>query len=163
MIHDPEVLILDEPASGLDPFSRTLLTTVLRKEGQRGKTVIISSHILPELADLCNSVGIIYQGRLIEHGRVGELIAKYQNPIATYKIQVLERIDIAQKTLRGIDDNKLQGVWNLSDRTLMIEYNGDAHQVANLLEMLVKSGVRITGFEKANKDIQTIYNEILDE
>lgn len=163
MIHDPDVLILDEPASGLDPFSRSLLTAVLREEGQQGKTVVISSHILPELADLCRSIGILYQGRLIEQGRVSELIAKYQNPVATYKIEVLERMDLAQKTLRGIDDNELRGVRKLSEKTLMIEYSGDAHKVANLVEMLVKSDVRITGFEKVEKDVQTIYNEILNE
>ncbi len=163
MIHDPDVLILDEPASGLDPFSRKLLTDVLRAEGQRGKTVLISSHILPELADLCNSVGIIYQGKVIERGRVNELIYKYQNSVAMYKVKVLERMEQAIKTLRGVSEEELQGFWIISDDTLMIEYGGDIHQVANLVEMLVKSGVRITGFEKVDKDIQTIYNEILNE
>ena len=163
MIHDPDVLILDEPASGLDPFSRKLLTDVLREEGQRGKTVLISSHILPELADLCSSVGIVYRGKLIERGRVQELLAKYQNPVASYKIAILERMDLALHALRGVEERLLQGVQKLSDTLLCIEYSGDAHQVANLLELLVKSGVRITGFEKEEKDIQTVYNEILNE
>jgi ABC-2 type transport system ATP-binding protein len=161
MIHDPAILLLDEPASGLDPFSRSLLHNVLREEQQRGKTIMISSHILPELADLCTTVGIMYQGRLVEQGRVGELLAKYQNPAATYKLRIIERLELAQQVLHRLDD--LQGIRQLSAETLLIEYNGDPQQVANLIEMLVKSGVRITGFEKVNKDIQTIYNEILNE
>ncbi len=163
MIHDPDVLLLDEPASGLDPFSRKLLTDVLRDEGKCGKTILISSHILPELADLCSSVGIIYQGKVIERGRVKELLAKYQNPVAIYHVKILERMDQAIKTLRGLSEEELQGYQSLSDDLLHIEYGGDIHQVANLVEMLVKSGVRITGFEKVNKDIQTVYNEILSE
>ncbi|MCP4393517.1 MAG: ATP-binding cassette domain-containing protein [Alphaproteobacteria bacterium] len=163
MIHDPKVLILDEPASGLDPNSRRLLISILREQGKQGKTIVISSHILPELANLCTSIGIIYEGKLVEHGRVSELIAKYQNPVATYQINVLEGMDFALRILQSIDNDKLHSFKTLSEKILDIEYNGDDHEVANLLEMLVKGGVRITCFEMVKKDIETIYGEILNE
>ncbi len=163
MINDPDVLILDEPASGLDPNSRRLLISILREEGKQGKTIVISSHILPELENLCTSIGILYKGKLIEHGRVGELIAKYQNPVATYQINILEGMDFAQRILQGIDNDKLHGFKILSEKILEIEYNGDEHEIANLLEMLVKGSVRITCFEMVEKDIETIYGEILNE
>ncbi len=105
----------------------------------------------------------MYEGRSIEHGRVSELLEKYQNPVATYRLQVSERMDLAQKTLNGLSDDQLHGVQRITDNILTLNYNGDIHNVANLLEMLVKAGVRVTRFEKIQKDIQTIYNEILDE
>ncbi len=163
MIHDPEVLILDEPASGLDPHSRKLLMSVLRDLGQQGKTIVISSHILPELTDLCNTIGILYRGKLIEYGRVAELIAKHQNRVSEYKIDVVERMDIAMKHLGTIHSDQLHSFQKLSEKRLLIEYDGDEHNVSNLLEMLIKSGARISGFEKVEKDIETIYGEILNE
>ncbi len=164
LLHDPDVLILDEPASGLDPNSRKNLMSLLIEEKKRGKTIIISSHILPELADLCTSIAIIYEGRLIEKGYVSELIAKYQNPVSTYKIYVLEKMDIAMKLLQSYDGDELQGGFRkLSENTLIIDFKGDDHKIANILEMFIKIGVRITRFEKIEKDIETIYGEIINE
>ncbi|MCP4111962.1 MAG: ABC transporter ATP-binding protein [Desulfobacteraceae bacterium] len=163
MIHDPEVLILDEPASGLDPHSRKLLMSALRELGEQGKTIVISSHILRELADLCNAIGILYQGKLIEYGRVAELISKYQNPVSAYQIDVVEKMDIAMKHLGTIHSDQLHSFQELSEKSLLIEYDGDEHNVSNLLEILIKSGTRISGFEKVEKDIETIYGEILNE
>ncbi len=99
----------------------------------------------------------------VERGRVKELLVKYQNPVAIYHVKILARMDQAIKTLRGLSEEELQGYQPLSNELLQLEYGGDIHQVANLVEMLVKSGVRVIGFEKVNKDIQTIYNEILSE
>ena len=76
LLHDPKVLLLDEPASGLDPRARIEMRELLKELKKMGKTILISSHILPELADLCNKVGIIERGQLIFSGTVEEISAK---------------------------------------------------------------------------------------
>ena len=74
LLHDPKVLLLDEPASGLDPRARIEIRELLKELHRMGKTIIISSHILPELAELCNTVGIIEQGELIFSGPIAEIL-----------------------------------------------------------------------------------------
>ena len=78
LIHDPKVLILDEPASGLDPRARVEMRDILRTLKKMGKTILISSHILPELAEMCDEIGVIDNGVLIAHGSVSEIQAKLQ-------------------------------------------------------------------------------------
>lgn len=78
LLHDPKVLLLDEPASGLDPRARVEFREIIKELRRMGKTVLISSHILPELADMCNKVGIIEKGRLVASGSVEEVIARAQ-------------------------------------------------------------------------------------
>src|SRR5437763_7808881 len=74
LVHDPQVLLLDEPASGLDPRARVEIKELLKELRRMGKTILISSHILPELADFCNKIGIIEQGELVVSGEVGEIM-----------------------------------------------------------------------------------------
>ena len=76
LLHDPQVLLLDEPASGLDPRARIEIRTLLKRLGTMGKTIMVSSHILPELADICNKVGIIERGELVFNDTVAELLKK---------------------------------------------------------------------------------------
>src|SRR5881394_2974378 len=76
LLHDPQVLLLDEPASGLDPRARIEIRTLLKRLGTMGKTIMVSSHILPELADICNKVGIIERGELLFNDTVEELLKK---------------------------------------------------------------------------------------
>jgi ABC-2 type transport system ATP-binding protein len=163
MIHDPPLLILDEPASGLDPNNRIRFWRIMEQERKQGKTIIISSHILKELADFCTSVGILKAGKLIEQGRVEELSVKYQNPEKTYKIKVLEKMDCALQVLNGLHSDDLNGFRQVSAELLEIQYKGSDEEIANLLEMLVKSGARITSFEQFQKDIEKIYKEIVGE
>ena len=76
LIHDPKVLILDEPASGLDPRARVEMSDILKQLKGMGKTILISSHILPELAEMCDEIGVIDGGRLIAHGSVADIQAQ---------------------------------------------------------------------------------------
>ncbi|WP_235588728.1 ABC transporter ATP-binding protein, partial [Sporosarcina koreensis] len=78
LIHDPKVLILDEPASGLDPRARIEMRDILKTLKGMGKTILISSHILPELAEMCDEIGVIDNGKLIAHGSVAEIQKKLQ-------------------------------------------------------------------------------------
>jgi ABC-2 type transport system ATP-binding protein len=88
LLHDPQVLLLDEPASGLDPRARIEMRALLRRLRDLGKTILVSSHILPELADICNRVGIIEHGRLLACGEVAELLSRVRG-------RPLVRIEVA--------------------------------------------------------------------
>lgn len=124
LLHDPQVLLLDEPLSGLDPRARIEMRAVLRRLGQAGKTIMVSSHILPELADICNKVGIIDRGVMNVNATVAEVMKQVRqqlvlhivtsaNPDATAKLleqqAIVEKVDIAKGqvkvTLRpGVED-----------------------------------------------------------
>ena len=100
LLHDPQVLLLDEPASGLDPRARIEIRTLLKRLGTMGKTIMVSSHILPELADICNKVGIIERGELMFNDTVAELM-KQVRPHTVLNIGVAGDRDAAAKLLEG--------------------------------------------------------------
>jgi ABC-2 type transport system ATP-binding protein len=102
LLHDPEVLLLDEPASGLDPRARIEIRELLKELRRMGKTILISSHILSELAELCNKVGIIERGQLLFSGPVEEILAKVRSHDVLH-VKVREGTDQAVAALRGHD------------------------------------------------------------
>jgi ABC-2 type transport system ATP-binding protein len=109
LVHDPPVLLLDEPASGLDPRARIEIRELIRELQRLGKTILISSHILSELGEFCNKLGIIERGRLIASGTVDELIARARAG-ASVVVTVLQNADVAMAALRAdprIDDADL--------------------------------------------------------
>jgi ABC-2 type transport system ATP-binding protein len=163
LIHKPKVLILDEPASHLDPISRAMLLDILREEQAGGVTILISSHILPELSNLCTSLAILNGGRVVDHGRVNELLEKHQTRLSRYTVRVITGIDQAIEVLRrhSNSDQNLRGCEKIGRELLTVEYAGTREQISTLLELLVKAGVRITEFERQRKDIEDIYAEIV--
>ncbi len=100
LIHDPEVLLLDEPASGLDPIARVEMRELLKELGRMGKTILISSHILTELTDLCTHVGIIARGRMLREGPLGEVLCAVERP--GYVVRVLEPAERAASVLESL-------------------------------------------------------------
>ncbi|NOK60617.1 MAG: hypothetical protein GFH27_549297n216 [Chloroflexi bacterium AL-W] len=103
MIHDPSLLILDEPASGLDPRARIELRELLKELRAMGKTIMISSHILTELAEMCTHIAIIERGRLLASGDVKDIMRSLQSHL-TLEIRILEGVDRAEHILRGHPD-----------------------------------------------------------
>jgi ABC-2 type transport system ATP-binding protein len=103
MMHDPRLLILDEPASGLDPRARIELRELLKELRALGKTIMISSHILTELAEMCTHIAIIERGKLLAHGDVQSIMRSLQ-PHHTLEIRVLERAEEAEALLRDLPD-----------------------------------------------------------
>ncbi len=101
LVHDPALLLLDEPASGLDPRARAELKELIAELGRMGKIVIVSSHILPELADFCNTVGIIERGELLAFGPVSKIIQEMQ-PHRVLSVQVLRDSDDAIKQIGAL-------------------------------------------------------------
>jgi len=106
LVHEPQVLLLDEPASGLDPRARVEIREVLRELGRMGKTVVLSSHVLADLASACTSVGIIEEGRLVYHGSVADALHVAAPGECVVKAAVLEGAEAARKAL---EDARLEG------------------------------------------------------
>ncbi len=136
LIHNPELLILDEPASGLDPKARVEMKEVLKELGNMGKTILISSHILPELAELCTAIGIIDKGKKVVSGTVEEIMSQvYMNKII--RIKVLDKKEALEKFLKeqpAISSIKVHSEY------IDAEFEGTKEVMAQMLKKCYKSG-----------------------
>ena len=142
LVHDPAVLLLDEPASGLDPRARVELREILRELQGMGKTIIISSHILPELTELCTMIGIIDHGRMRATGSVREVIARLTTG-RRLRITVIEQKEAAIEVL-----TPLASVRNVEsvNGTIEAEYEGDESTASDILFALTGAGIRVSSF-----------------
>ncbi|PRX39690.1 ABC-2 type transport system ATP-binding protein [Planifilum fimeticola] len=156
LVHDPELLILDEPASGLDPRARIELRSVLRELKSMGKTIFISSHILPELADFCDAIGVMERGKLVAAGDVREITGRIKGG-RTVEIHLLEDAERAAKRLEGE-----QGVTSLrvDGRKLTVGLEGDERRQAELLSLLIAEGIPVYRFEEISTDIEDVFLKI---
>jgi ABC-2 type transport system ATP-binding protein len=160
LVHDPAVLLLDEPASGLDPRARVELRELLRELRTLGKTILISSHILPELEELCTSVAIIDRGQLLAHGRVAEIEQRLRVG-AVYRVRTLAEDD----ALGGARDwfagrSGVAAAQVLQDGTLEVGFHGDDEAAAQLLTDAVGSGLRIVSFARAASDLEELFLQV---
>jgi ABC-2 type transport system ATP-binding protein len=153
LVHDPQVLLLDEPASGLDPRARVEMRELLRELGAMGKTIVVSSHILAELAELCDSVGIIEKGRLVVSGPLAE-ISRHVRQGRTLRLKVLSDRDEAEVALR--DQPGVGEVYEING-FLEVEFLGDDEATALLLATLVACGVKVVSFSEVSSDLEEIF------
>ncbi len=158
LIHDPAVLILDEPAAGLDPRARIELRKMIRELADRGKTVLISSHILTELAEMCDSVGIIEQGKLLATGSV-EQIQKQQASHRELTIRVLQRADEAAKTLRG---DLIVNPPIVDGELIRFEFAGDAEAQAKIVARLVNAGFAVAEVTSHKKSLEDVFLQVTE-
>jgi ABC-2 type transport system ATP-binding protein len=150
LLHDPQVLLLDEPASGLDPRVRIEIRRVIRQLGEMGKTVMVSSHILPELADMCNKIGIIERGELLVNERVDDLIKKVRRQIVL-RIAVAGAQDPAAKLIEQHSSvDKIQSV----DGQLVVTLKEGVHDYSDLATLLVTNGQKITLFQQDELNLE---------
>jgi ABC-2 type transport system ATP-binding protein len=153
LLHDPQVLLLDEPASGLDPRARIEIRTLLKRLGTMGKTIMVSSHILPELADICNKVGIIERGELVFNDTVAELLKKVR-PHTVLNINVTGDRNSAAKLLRGhrlverVDDN---------EKYLTVTLANGERDYSDLATQLINSGHRLTLLREEELNLETAF------
>ncbi|MFN2199024.1 MAG: ATP-binding cassette domain-containing protein [Anaerolineales bacterium] len=154
LVQDPQVLLLDEPASGLDPRARVEMRELLRELGAMGKTILLSSHILTELADMCSEIAIIEQGRIVASGPLAE-ISQQAGSQRTLHIRVLNNVDSAGVVLRNLPG--VGQVFVESDSSLEVEFNGDDDAAAELLHHLVYAGVRVAAFNESSSNLEEIF------
>jgi ABC-2 type transport system ATP-binding protein len=153
LVHDPPVLILDEPASGLDPRARLEMKALLTELKGMGKTILISSHILSELADFCTSIGIIERGKLLAAGSIQE-ITRQLRAHRVLRVRVLTDPDRAASILR--DDTGCRSIETF-DHTLTAEYEGQDDDMARLLGRLVSSGVGVHSFAEEELSLEEVF------
>jgi ABC-2 type transport system ATP-binding protein len=166
LLHDPKVLLMDEPASGLDPRARIEMRELLKELRRMGKTIIISSHILPELAELCNVVGIIERGTLLFSGSVDEALRRAKLG-HVYQIAVSDRSEQAAEVLAKVPGvKKVQVVaadattaaGRSGGKEIHISFEEHPGKVsADLVNVLVNQGFRISKFVEEPVNLETAF------
>ncbi len=186
LVHDPKVLLLDEPASGLDPRARIEIKELLKELKAMGKTIIVSSHILPELADFCNKIGIIEKGEMIVSGDVNDIIRQVSGH-HTLEIRILDEslaagsdLDIASlaaqtpheggvavkstaameratEILRNLSE--IEDV-KLGDNLLLAHYVGEPNEEWKVLRALVQQDIRVLSFGTQATDLEDIFMRV---
>jgi ABC-2 type transport system ATP-binding protein len=153
LVHDPPVLILDEPTSGLDPRARLEVKALLKELRRMGKTILISSHVLSELADCCTSIGIIERGQLLMHGPMDDVYSRIaRNRIV--EIKVLDKSDIALSIIRSMPETR--DVQTQNGR-ITVELDADENRTAELLEQLLREGVRMHSFADKEPTLEDVF------
>ena len=153
LLHDPQVLLLDEPASGLDPRARIEMRALLKELRSMGKTILVSSHILPELADICNKIGIIEQGQLLVNGAVTDVMKQVRSDIVL-NIAVSDRMTDAANTLENQPE-----VESVQDKNgvLVVKLNEGVHQYGFLASRLINQGFELTLFKEDEINLETAF------
>jgi len=156
LVHDPQVLLLDEPASGLDPRARIELRELLKELRVMGKTILVSSHILTELSDFCNTIAVIEQGNLLVSGDVEEILRRLQ---ANRMVEIRVSSDIlrARDVLQAMA--KVHKVTTDSD-LLIVEIAQDFGDTSELLSALVGAGVKVSGLKEVALDLEDAFMKI---
>ena len=153
LIHDPNLIILDEPASGLDPRARVEMKEVLKQLKEMGKTIIVSSHILPELAEMCSEIGIIDHGQLVTQGTVNEIMNKiHKNRIVRVKTSS------AKDTLIRLLKEKTK-VGEITENADNIEFvfNGNDNDLTSILRNIIMNGIPVFSFGEAEGNLEEIF------
>lgn len=159
LVHNPKILILDEPASGLDPNSRIGMKNILMELSMNGKTILISSHILSELSEMCSSIGIIQQGEMILQGSIEKIVSSVNtmNPLV---IQVLERQEEMVNFLRT---HSLVKTLAISGREFQVTFEGDAKGESQLLKEMIERNLPVISFGRKKDSLESIYMQITKE
>ncbi len=153
LVHDPPVLILDEPTSGLDPRARIEVKALLKELRKMGKTIMISSHILSELADCCTSIGIIERGQLLMHGPIDSVYRQMRrNRIV--EIRFVDNQDAGVSIVRS--DPTMRGIEIDGDR-VTAEFETDDQGLANLMKRLVDNGVKMRSFSDKDPTLEDVF------
>ena len=156
LIHDPDLLILDEPTSGLDPASRFSVREMLGELCDRGKTILISSHVLSELSEICSYIGILEQGKVKITGEVSEIMERIENS-NPLRITVLA----GEQTAMGIFRHygAVRSVTR-SGRTFSLDFEGTPEEEAELLRLLIDSDIPVSGFMREPGSLESFFLQI---
>lgn len=164
LIHNPQLLILDEPNSGLDPRARFEMKEILKNLGSMGKTIIISSHILPELSEMCTSIGIMERGVLITSGHVDEIMQKSHGaqPIKmqAYAPEYEEEEAEREYIIKILRQEPMVTKVTRTEEEFLISYEGSDREAAALLKHLFDCGIMVSNFHREKEDLESLFLEI---
>lgn len=156
LVHDPEVFLLDEPASGLDPKARIELRAVLKKLSGEGKTIIISSHILTELSGFCSHIAIMNEGNMVLYGAVDQIQQKVTGSRKVI-VSVLDDRDRAVAVIKEFGNAKIITV---QDNTITVETGAGLDELAGLNTSLVQKGLKVINFSEETTDLEDVFMKI---
>jgi ABC-2 type transport system ATP-binding protein len=155
LLHDPAVLLLDEPLSGLDPRARIEMRALMRRLGSMGKTIIVSSHILPELADVCNKVGIIDAGKMIASNDVATIIKQVQpSTVVLIELVHANQIDAAAKALQ---DQSIVDSVQPANHMLRVTLKPDVEDFSSLATELIQRGIPFRKFAAEEINLESAF------
>lgn len=156
LMHDPKLLILDEPSSGMDPRARFEMKGILKNLQKLDKTVIISSHILVELGEVCDRVGIIDRGKIVSQGTIDDIMNQVggSNEIEVNVIDKLEEATNVINGFKGIQNLKLDG------KSFIANLSGGEEESYNLLKLLINNNVKVSSFRRKEGNLEDIFIQI---
>ncbi len=159
LIHDPKVLFLDEPTSGLDPRARIEMRQLLKHLKELGKTVLVSSHILPELASVCDRIGILEQSRLLLCDRM-EAVLRQVEQRSLIEVEVLGDPGRAGALFAEHFPSPKLEVTEIVGNLLRLSFAGEDHEIAGVLAMLIQQGVGVVWYREVPLDLENIYMKV---
>lgn len=156
LIHDPQLLIMDEPTSGLDPRTRYEFKEILKDLRDQEKTVVISSHLLSELSEICTDIGIVEQGKMVLEGTMDHILNQInvQSPL---RISVYQGREQALKILRS---HPYVETMTIRHNDIMLNFTGDKEDEAALLQRLIDGGVQLCGFMRERGNLESVFMQI---
>ena len=156
LLHNPRLLILDEPSSGLDPRARVEMKELLKNLHSMGKTIVISSHILSELSEMCNSIGIMNHGQLITAGRIEDIMQQISGGSRIH-IHVASEIEPAVRMLK---EQAFVTVESVRENELIITFGGTDEEVCALIGRLIQNQVILTGFHREEGNLESLFMQL---
>ncbi len=159
LLHDPRLLLLDEPASGMDPIARRDLRMILEELAADGATIIVSSHILSELSDMCTSVGIMHKGQLLRQGPLAAVLGSFDSGRVRIELQIVDGHAVAINLLSARSD--VDGV-AVNGASVAFHFAGDESARSGLLKDLIDGGTSISAFTPRASGIESVLMEIVD-
>lgn len=159
LIHNPALLVLDEPNSGLDPRARVEMKELLQNLRSMGKTIVISSHILSELSEMCNSIGIMNHGNLVAAGRIEDVMeGVFGNN------QLVITMDEGRETaVRVANEHARVKVESVGEHEIKLSHNMTKQEIAQMVGAMIAGGVVVTGFHKQEGDLETLFMRVTEE
>lgn len=156
LIHDPPLLVMDEPTAGLDPRTRVEFGNMVRELGEQGKAILISSHLLTDLSELCTDIGIIDAGKLVLQGSREEL----KNRIRASRPVVISVRGSLDTALQILKEHPLVQTITIRDCDIMAGFSGDEKQENELLRCLIEADVAVVGFFREPGSLESVFMEI---
>lgn len=153
LVHDPPVLILDEPTSGLDPRARIEVKALFKELKRMGKTILISSHILSELADCCTSIGIIERGQLLMHGPIDEVYRRIRGN-RTVEVRFVNGMDVGLSVIRSSPHVRNVAI---DVNSCVVELEANDEQVNELLQQLIYNKCGVRSFSEKDPSLEDVF------
>jgi ABC-2 type transport system ATP-binding protein len=153
LLPEPKIIILDEPASGMDPHGRALLKNIMRQASAEGRIVLISSHILSELSEFCTSVGIMERGRLVESGRVEDISLKVLGA-AEMLVEIVSGAEMLYGVLAA---NGCASPPTQNGNTYSFDFRGGPEEASELLGAMIAAGVKVASFGRKKEGLEEVF------